>query len=195
MDRNIIQIREACKLIDVYDNNLKKKCKKKEITKDLKTPQSVRDIPLHPRLKMLILKIKEERIIECQKTGREFSEDEFIFLNRNGEPFVSERLTGKMPSFIKKYKLEHMTVYGLRHSYASLCSAEGVPPEVLHILMGHSDFDTTRKYYIHVSEARKQQEMQKVYKQQYGEEELQSLMEKNHDYLEKITAITQPVIV
>ena len=193
MDRNIIQIRNAFKQVAVYDNELKKVCNKRTLG-DLKTIQSVRDIPLHPRLKKLILKIKAERIIECQKAGKEFNEDDFVFLNENGEPFVPERLTNKMPKFIKKYGLEHMTVYGLRHSFATLCSSEGMPPEVLHIIMGHSDFDTTRKFYIHISEARKQQEMLKLYNKQYSEEQLEALMEKNQVYLEKIASLTQPVM-
>ena len=92
------------------------------------------------------------------------------------------------------YGLEHMTVYGLRHSFATLCSSEGMPLEVLHIIMGHSDFDTTRKFYIHISEARKQQEMLKLYNKQYSEEQLQALMEKNQFYLEKIAALTEPVM-
>ena len=138
MDRNIIQIRKAFKLEAEYDNNLKK-VRNNRVLGPVKTPQSVRDVPLHPRLKKLLLKIKAERILECQKAGKEFNEDDFVFLNENGEPFVPERLTNKMPNFIRKYDLEHMTVYGLRHSYATLCSSEGIPPEVLHILMGHSD--------------------------------------------------------
>ena len=194
MERNIIHIRKAFKEVSVYDNNLKKKCNKK-ILDDLKTPQSLRDIPLHPRLKKLLLKIKTNRIIEYKKAGKTLKEDDYIFLNENDEPFVSERLTNKMPTFIRKYNLEHMTVYGLRHSYATLCSTEGVPPEVLHILMGHSDFDTTRRYYIHISEARKQQEMLKLYNKQYTEEQLQSLMDKNKKYLEKINALTEPTLV
>lgn len=193
MDRNIIQIRNAFKQVAVYDNNLKK-IKNVRVLGDLKTPQSRRDIPLHPRLKKLILKIKAERIIECKKAGKEFSEDDFVFLNENGEPFVPERLTNKMPKFIKKYGLEHMTVYGLRHSFATLCSAEGMPPEVLHIIMGHSDFDTTRRYYIHITEARKQQEMLKLYNKQYTENQLEDLMEKNKIYLEKIAKLTEPVM-
>lgn len=194
MDRNIIQIRNAFKQVAVYDNNLKKVCNKR-VLGDLKTPQSRRDVPLHPRLKKLELKIKAERIIECQKAGKEFSEDDFVFVNENGEPFVPERLTNKMPKFIKKYELEHMTVYGLRHSFATLCSAEGMPPEVLHIIMGHSDFDTTRRYYIHITEARKQQEMLKLYNKQYTENQIQDLLEKNKIYLEKIARLTEPVMV
>lgn len=194
MDRNIIQIRKAYKEVSVYDNNLEKKCNKR-ILDDLKTPQSVRDVPLNPRLKKLLLKIKTERILEYKKIGKVLGEDDFVFLNENGEPFVAERLTNKMPKFIKKYGLEHMTVYGLRHSFATLCSSEGMPPEVLHIIMGHSDFDTTRRYYIHITEARKQQEMLKLYNKQYTENQLQELMEKNKIYLEKIARLTEPVMI
>lgn len=107
---------------------------------DLKTPQSVRDVPLHPRLKKVMLKIKADRMDEYYKKGKKFRETDFIFLNENGEPFVAERLTNKMPTFIRKYNLEHMTVYGLRHSFATICSSDGMPPEVLHILMGHRRF-------------------------------------------------------
>lgn len=192
MKKNVIHIREAYKDVVVYDNELKKKCHKRMLG-DLKTPQSVRDIPLHPRLKKLLLKIKSDRIMEYQKVGKVLHEDDFIFLNENREPFVSEMLTNKMPKFIKKYGLEHMTVYGLRHSYATLCSSVGVPPEVLHVLMAHSDFDTTRKFYIHITEARKQQEMLKLYNKQYSKEELQDLMNKNQFYLEKIKTLTEPV--
>ncbi|MBO5349871.1 MAG: hypothetical protein J6A89_08685 [Clostridia bacterium] len=109
-EKDIIHIRKAYKDTIVYDNNLKKKYHKR-ILGDLKTSQSVRDIPLHPRLKKLLLKIKMERITECKKLGKKFDENGFIFLNENGEPFVSEMLTNKMPKFIKKYNLEHMTVY------------------------------------------------------------------------------------
>lgn len=194
MEKNIIHIRKAYKQIKVYDNNLKKVANKR-ILGDVKTPQSVRDIPLHPRLKRLLLKIKAERMIQYKRCGKKWNEEDFIFLNENGEPFVSEMLTNKMPKFIKKYKLEHMTVYGLRHSYATLCSSLGVPPEVLHILMAHSDFDTTRKYYIHITEARKQQEMLKLYNKQYSEDELNNLMERNKEYLEKISVLAEPMLI
>ena len=194
MEKNLIHIRKAYKQIKVYDNNLKKVANKR-ILGDVKTPQSVRDIPLHPRLKRLLLKIKAERMIEYKRCGKKWNEGDFIFLNENGEPFVSEMLTNKMPTFIKKYNLEHMTVYGLRHSYATLCSSEGVPPEVLHILMAHSDFDTTRKYYIHITEARKQQEMLKLYNKQYSEEELNDLMERNKEYLKKISILAEPMLI
>ncbi len=155
----------------------------------LKTPESIRNIPLNPRLKKIYLKIKEERIIEYRKLGKELNEDDFIFLNQKGEPFVPERLTNKMPKFIKKYGLEHMTVYGLRHSFATLCASEGMNPDVLHTLMGHSSYSSTRTYYIHVSEEWKHKEMLNIYNKQYTSEELAELNSENQNSLERLKAL------
>lgn len=66
------------------------------------------------------------------------------------------------PEFIKKHKLEHVTIYGFRHSFATLMSEKGIDKEVLRELMGHAEFETTDFYYIHVSEERKKKEFEKV---------------------------------
>lgn len=153
---------------------------------DLKTPESYRDIPMHPRLKRLLLMIKANRIEEYKQRGKKWNENDYIFLNENGEPFTPQGLTKKMPTFIKKYNLEHLTVYGLRHSFATLCSTFGMPPEVLHVIMGHADFDTTRKYYIHITTERKKNEMIKMYIKQNGKTKLKKLIDESDKYFNKI---------
>ena len=40
-----------------------------------------------------------------------------------------------------------------------------MPPEVLAKLMGHTEYETTQKYYIHVSYKQKTEELQKIQKQ------------------------------
>ena len=144
---------------------------------------------MHPRLKRVLLQIKASRMAEYQKLGKKWNENEYVFLNQDGRPFVSENLTNKMPQFIKKYNLEHLTTYGLRHSFATLCSTLGMPPEVLHVIMGHADFDTTRKYYIHITEERKRNEMLKLYRQQNSEPELQKLIAENDKYFNNVIKI------
>lgn len=69
-----------------------------------------------------------------------------------------------MPQFIKKYKLEHLTTYGLIHSFATLCSTLGMCLEVLYVIMGHADFDITKKYHIHITEERNRNEILKLYR-------------------------------
>lgn len=69
-----------------------------------------------------------------------------------------------MRKFIKKYELEHMTPYRLRHSFASFCSEKDMDQLVLMKFMGHSDFNTIQKYYISISNKRKKLAMEKAYK-------------------------------
>lgn len=187
-EKDIVHINNAYKDNEIYDDNMQKIAHERG-DGDLKTPESYRDIPMHPRLKRLLLMIKSARMEEYQRQGKKWNEFDYIFLNQDGRPFVSENLTNKMPQFIKKYNLEHLTSYGLRHSFATLCSTLGMPPEVLHVIMGHADFDTTRKYYIHITEERKRNEMLKLYIKQNSEAELQSLVAESDSYFSKITTL------
>lgn len=58
-----------------------------------------------------------------------------------------------------------MTVYGFRHSFATLMSEKGMDREVLRELMGHAEFETTDFYYIHISEERKKKEYERVHEE------------------------------
>ena len=184
-EKDIVHINNAYKDNILYDENMNKEGHYRG-DGTLKTAESYRDIPMHPRLKRLLLMIKAERMQEYQRLGKKWNENGYIFLNEKNEPYVPEMLTNKMPIFIKKYDLEHLTVYGLRHSFATLCSTLGMPPEVLHVIMGHADFDTTRKYYIHITEERKKNEMLKMYIKQNSEEKLKELVAESDKYFGKI---------
>ncbi len=136
----------------------------------LKTPESYRRIPLNPRLKRRLLehKEKQKRLFKLYKM--EWNENSYMFVNQYRRPFVPESLAKPMRTFITKYELEYMTAYGLRHSFATFCSEEGMEEIVLMKLMGHSNFNTTQKYYICVSSRRKKQAMQEVYKNIFEKE-------------------------
>lgn len=184
-EKDIVHINNAYKEWEVYDDHMNKKGKERG-DGDLKTLESYRDIPMHPRLKRLLLMIKADRMTKYREQGKKWSENDYIFLNEKGRPYVSQNLTNKMPDFIKKYQLEHLTTYGLRHSFATLCSTLGMPPEVLHVIMGHADFDTTRRYYIHITDERKKNEMIKMYIKQSGEKVLQTYIDESDVYFGKI---------
>lgn len=130
----------------------------------LKTPESYRTIPLNDRLKRRLLEHKEKQQELFKTYKKKWNEKEYIFLNQYRKPFVPENLSDNMRKFIKKYELEYMTPYGLRHSFASFCSEKGMDQLVLMKLMGHSDFNTTQKYYISISNKRKKLAMEKAYK-------------------------------
>lgn len=124
----------------------------------LKTPESYRHIHLDPILKKALLahKLKQQELFK--RMHKKWTENEYLFLNKYMKPFVSDTLSKNMPRFLKrnkKYNLGHLTVYGLRHSFATHCRELGMEPEVLAKLMGHTEYETTQKYYVHVSKQRK----------------------------------------
>ena len=168
-DKDLIRVRNAHKDITIYDYNFNI-IGHEYIDDDLKTEESYRDIPITPRLKNMFLQIYTERKELIEKEGKIFDPSkEYVFLNTLGKPYLPERLDIKLKSIIKKYNLEHMTVYGFRHSFATLMSENGMDKEVLMEMMGHSDFETTDFYYIFISDKRKQEEFKKAYAKSFSE--------------------------
>ena len=93
------------------------------IDDDLKTDESYREIPMGSRLKKMLQDIYDERKALREREHKQFDPTkEHVFFNTIGTPYLPERLDKKLKSIIHKYGLEHMTVYGFRHSFATLMS-------------------------------------------------------------------------
>ena len=163
LKRQYLSVENAVKEIDLYDDNYKV-IGHKIVDSDLKTEGSYRVIPINARLYTMLNKLKQDKKRMYRELGLKWDDNQYVFLNQNGGPYVSQRLGKKITQFIRQNKLEKVTVYGLRHSFATRCSEKGVPDVVLKELMGHSDSNTTKKYYIHVSLDRKIEEMKKAWK-------------------------------
>ena len=161
-DKNIIHLHNAHKDIVHYDKEFNI-IGHEYIDDELKTEESYRDIPISDRLKRILITIYDNRkkLREIQNKVFDPSK-EYVFLNTLGNPYVPERLDKKLSSIIKKYNLEHMTVYGFRHSFATLMSELGMDKEVLREIMGHADYETTEFYYVYISEERKKKEFEKI---------------------------------
>ena len=168
-DNNMIYVGNAHKDATIYDYNFNI-IGHKYIDAELKTDESYREIPMSKRLKKMLQRIYNERKALREKEGKVFDPSkEYVFLNTIGTPYLPERLDKKLKSIIKKYGLEHMTVYGFRRSFATLMSQNGMEKEVLREIMGHADFETTEFYYIYISEERKKEEFEKANKKNLKE--------------------------
>lgn len=166
---NELIINNAVKDFPIYDENMEIIGHERHDDR-LKTPESYRRIPLNPRLKEVLLKHKErqkeifKKSRAIKRKGKKWSENEYMFLSRTYEPYVADTLSSGLPELCEKYNLPHYSPYDLRHSFATFCSENGMEEIVLMHLMGHNDFNTTKKYYIKVSSKRKKLAMQEAYK-------------------------------
>ena len=161
-------IRNAYKDFIVYDENMKPIGHTRHDDK-LKTPESYRRIPLNPRLVEVLLKHRENQKLrfknyrKFKNSGRKWSNNDYMFLGRHYEPYVADTLSSALRNFCIKKNLKIITPYTLRRSFATFCAERGMEEIVLMRLMGHSDFQTTQKYYIRVSAKRKRLAMQEAY--------------------------------
>lgn len=161
-DKDMLYVGNAHKDTTIYDYEFNV-IGHEYIDDALKTDESYREIPMSNRLKNMLQEIYNERKTLREKERRKFDPSkEHVFLNTIGTPYLPERLDKKLKSIIKKYGLEHMTVYGFRHSFATLMSENGMDKEVLREIMGHADFETTDFYYIFISDKRKKDEFKKA---------------------------------
>lgn len=161
-NENYITIDNAYKQKIIYDKNFNKIGIERE-DGELKTQESYRDIPMTSRLKKMLIKLYYENKSYFKSKNKTLTGYDYVFLNEADNPYTSEDLTHKMTYFRKAHNLEHCTVYGLRHSFASLCSEKEVSDVVLKELMGHADPTTTKKYYIHISLDRKKNEFSRIW--------------------------------
>ena len=153
-----IHICNAYKDYAVYNSN-GEKIGRRRGDGSLKNDVSYRTIPLNERLKKQLLIHIEKQQTLYKKIERKWDESCYVFLNQYHKPFVPDNLTKGMNRIVTQIEFEHMTPYGLRHSFATFWSQQGMEPEVLMSIMGHSKYDTTLEYYISVTKKRKKDAM------------------------------------
>lgn len=77
-------------------------------------------------------------------------EDGRVFTRDDGAPLFPDSITKWFSDFVKRSGLPKVTVHSLRHTYASLMIADGVPLVVVSHQLGHAQSSTTANIYAHV---------------------------------------------
>lgn len=73
-----------------------------------------------------------------------------VVLDREGLPYSPNALSLAFTRFVRKNHLPRLTLHGLRHTFATIASAQGVPLFDSGKAMGHSTPATTGRIYTHL---------------------------------------------
>ncbi|MHC4164839.1 MAG: tyrosine-type recombinase/integrase, partial [Planctomycetota bacterium] len=106
-------------------------------------------IPLHPDLARELKLVKKRR---AKKAKRLVPDDEPVFLSSKGRPNWDHRWSWKKA--LKKaglHRRKGLTLYSLRHSFATHYLERGSPSD-LQQLLGHASYATTERYVRAVTE-------------------------------------------
>ncbi len=117
-----------------------------------KTTRSRRSIPIPAEV---VGRLREHRRVQAEqrlKAGPDWGDHSLVFCDRKGEPLDRQNLLRRhLRPLLKKAKISpNLTLYGLRHSCATLMLAAGIHPKVVSERLGHSSITITLDVYSHV---------------------------------------------
>lgn len=116
-----------------------------------KTTTSNRPLKLSRSAFLLLMEYKRWQDEQREKMRDAWRDkDGRIFTTDDGAPMFPDSITKWFSSFVKRTGLPKVTVHSLRHTYASLMIADGVPLVVVSHQLGHAQTSTTANIYAHV---------------------------------------------
>lgn len=80
----------------------------------------------------------------------EYIDSNYVIVDGKGKPYRPNYLSEIFTRFIKENRLPPVTLHGLRHTFASVANAMGVPQFEISKALGHSTPAITGKIYTHV---------------------------------------------
>lgn len=156
-----VKVRDNYGKITYYNDNFEK-IKSTFEEKDLKTPSSYRNIPLQKWLNDLMyaymLHIMEQR----GYTSKQQLDDEYIFMNSLGHALSSDYLWDTLDKILKRHNFKHLSVYQLRHLFATRCIDVNIPVNQIRQYLGHALASTTMDYYVEYDEDTNKAEIEKL---------------------------------
>ncbi|MCD8120825.1 MAG: site-specific integrase [Clostridiales bacterium] len=126
-----------------------------------KTQTSARDIPLTADVLALLDAQRKFWGFKVEKIDR------YLFFNENGEPLSRDRVQGEINRIIKRITADgnefpYITSHVFRHCFATRAIENGMTPQVLKTILGHSSLAMTMDLYSHVLPDTKAAEMEKI---------------------------------
>jgi len=114
-----------------------------------KTKRSDRVIALPISLALLLRQLREQKEANAEWCGREFSENDFMFARPDGSLSDPRYLSKVFQRIVQKAGLKRIRLHDLRHTFATLLRANGVPIEVISKVLGHASVLVTLHIYDH----------------------------------------------
>ena len=118
------------------------------VEKPPKTPDSCRTLSIGALdgLLELLRDLQAQR----RQDGVPCSPDDYLVLNRKGEPWHPNVLSADLAGFVSDRQLPPITFHGLRHTFASMANNARVPMYQISRAMGHSNPNITQRIYTHL---------------------------------------------
>lgn len=90
------------------------------------------------------------------------SKEQLVFTTfPDNKLYIGSTVNDWLNTLERKYKFDHITVHGFRHTHCSLLFEAGTPIQVVKEQLGHKNISTTMDIYTHVTKKSKEEVAQK----------------------------------
>lgn len=120
------------------------------VVKEPKNKTSRRTLHMPPDIEELLLREREKQQFYKEKLGNTYTDSGYVVTFEDGRPIRPNYVSDLFKKFIKDNDLPSLTLHGLRHSFASIASAKGIPLYDIGRALGHSSPSTTGRIYTHL---------------------------------------------
>ena len=120
------------------------------VQKETKNRASVRTLYLPEEVLLLLGREQERQEEERARQGAVFNRTDHVILDHKGAPYSPNALSLAFTRFIQAHHLPKITLHGLRHTFATVASAQGAPLFDIGKALGHSTPATTGRIYTHL---------------------------------------------
>ena len=120
------------------------------VQKETKTKSSTRTLYLPDDLYSMLLREQRKQQEACMRSGQDWDEDSMVILDHQGNPCSPNAVSLAFSRFVEKNGLPKITLHGLRHTFATVASAQGVSLFDIGKALGHSTPSTTGRIYTHL---------------------------------------------
>lgn len=125
-------------------HNTRHRVEKQDYDDGTKTVRSERTLALPD-----ILLVDIARLLEVHRQFP-YEKTDYLIQDGVGNPLGGQALSSRLVRLEKEKGLPHVTLQGLRHTYASLLHAKGVDMAQISAELGHSNLTTTSNIYTHI---------------------------------------------
>ena len=114
-----------------------------------KTPESIRTIPIGPRLLKLLQSVRETQHAERRHRGKAWKNHDLVVCKEDGAPPVIDLLARQLATLAEALDLPHVNPHLLRHTVASLLDELGHSETIIGAVLGHTSGKSMTRRYIH----------------------------------------------
>lgn len=118
-----------------------------------KTEAGFRTLKLAPKVVQLLKEHRRRQLEERVKAGGRYRHNDLVFCTKTGEPLAETNVIRRhLRPLLTAAGLRRVTLYGLRHSFATLSIAAGEDAKYVSRQLGHESVAFTLDVYVHMVE-------------------------------------------